>query len=99
MEFTRSCLLINDDPFEQALFDRALHAVSADITCYKATDDIDGLWLIQNESIFPDYIFIELDTTCINGVWFLRQIKQINYLKNIPVIVHASEPMPDRIDE
>lgn len=99
MELPRSCLFINDDPEERELFDKVLNTVAPDITCYLASDDVDALWLIRHENILPEYIFIELDTVCVKGVWFLQQIKKTIYLKDVPVIVHAAQPMPERVDE
>jgi CheY-like chemotaxis protein len=95
----RSCIFINEDPQEQAVFVKALADVSPQTLCFTAPDGIDGLYMMLREGIVPDYLFVEMIMPRMNALDFLKAIKKIASLRDIPVIVHAISPLPDQITE
>jgi CheY-like chemotaxis protein len=97
MTINKSCFLINEDPGEQAVFVKALTDVSPQTLCFTASDGIDGLYMMLKEKLIPDYIFIEMIMPRMDALSFLQQIKKIDTLKEIPVIVHAISPMPHEV--
>lgn len=99
MLISKCCLLIDDDTFNQEVFSRALNDISPDTVCVTASTAIEGLRLITKENIVPSYIFVELDLPEMNGIEFLKTIKSIARLKEIPVIVHSTSPQPHKIIE
>ncbi len=94
-----TCLFINNDLEEQALFMKALKDVSPHTLCFIAIDGLGGFSMMMDKDIIPDYIFIELDMPEMGGVEFLKQIKGNDLLKDIPVIVHAVSPLPHKVIE
>ncbi|MEO5977538.1 MAG: hypothetical protein ABIS36_09605 [Chryseolinea sp.] len=95
----RSCVFINSDPADRAIFVTALFDTSPDTVCFLADNDTHALKIMREDSIVPDYIFIELDTYGINGFNFLRRIRNIQSLSRIPVIVHCDSPGRICIDD
>lgn len=71
--------------------------MSPNTICFVADDDRKVLEILEEESIVPDYIFIELTMPGIDGIKFLGQIKKINTLSKIPVIVHCATSEPFNI--
>jgi DNA-binding NarL/FixJ family response regulator len=97
MIINKSCFLINEDPGEQAVFLKALNDVSPQTLCFTALDGSDGLYMMLKEGLIPDFIFIEMITPRMDALAFLRQIKKIETLKDIPVVVHALRPKPNEV--
>jgi CheY-like chemotaxis protein len=96
---TKCCLFIDNDPYSQAIFTRALTDLSPETICFTAANGIDGLYMMLEERVIPSYIFIELDLPRMGGLAFLREIKGKESLKEIPVIVHTTSPQPHQIIE
>jgi chemotaxis response regulator CheB len=99
MAIHKFCLLVNDDPYDQAVFVNALMDVSPGTLCFTAPDGIVAMHMMLKEDIVPDFIFVELSMPKLNGLDFLREIKKINYLKDIPVFVHASLHERNKLSE
>jgi len=99
LTINKSCILINEDRQKQAVFVEALADVSPQTLCFIAPDGIDGLYMMIREGIVPNYIFVEMVMPQMNALDFLKVIKKIDSLKDIPVIVHAVSPMPHQITE
>jgi len=99
MVIKKSCLFIGDSPHDQAVFVKALQDVSPETICFTANTAMDALYMVQDEGIVPDYIFIELYLPGMDAVEFLKRIKSDDDLKHIPVIVHCASPQPHKIIE
>ena len=97
MIINKSCFLINEDPIEQAIFVKALTDVSPQSLCFTALDGTDGLYMMLKEGLVPDFIFVEMIMPRMDALAFLRQIKRIETLKDIPVVVHAVSPKPHQV--
>jgi CheY-like chemotaxis protein len=95
----KSCILICDDPYDQTIFVRALSDVSPDTICFAVTDPSDALYLMAEEALVPSYIFAEFNMPGMDGIQFLKNIKSIEFLKDIPVIVHTISPQPNKVIE
>ena len=96
---SKSCILISDDPFDQTIFVKALSDVSPETICFAVTDPSDALYLMSEESLIPNYIFIEFNMPGMDGVQFLKYIKSIESLKDVPVIVHTTSPQANKVIE
>jgi CheY-like chemotaxis protein len=90
-DFNKSCLLINDDPADQAIFIEAIDSVAPDSLLYMADDAMEALQIMQEDNVVPDYVFVEFFMRGINGLEFMHRLRQVQILKDIPVIVHSSE--------
>ncbi|MBL0744192.1 response regulator [Chryseolinea lacunae] len=82
---------------DQANFVRAVTHAAPGTICFMAPNALDALSIIRDNTIIPDYIFVDLMMPGLNAIEFLRLIKQISVLKDIPVVVHANQPVPDRL--
>jgi CheY-like chemotaxis protein len=96
---TGCCLFINDDPYSQAVFTKALNDLSPETICFTAANGIDALYMMLEEQVIPSYIFIELHLPRMGGLEFLKEIKRKESLKEIPVIVHSTSPQPHHVLE
>jgi DNA-binding NarL/FixJ family response regulator len=99
MMINKCCLLINEDPSEQAMFVKAIADVSPQTLCFVAPDGIDGLYMMLREGILPDHIFVEMVMPRMNALNFLKAVKKVELLRDIPVVVHVVRPMPNQIIE
>lgn len=92
---TQCCLLIEDDPEDQEFFLDALHSVSANIGCYAVSNGEEALFMLQHERVNPDFIFTDVNMPRMGGLEFLKKIKRIENLQDIPVIVYSSSYSED----
>lgn len=91
------CLLVTNDPLDQAIFARALRDVSPNTVCCIASNGIEAIEIMTEEQVIPDFIFVELNMPYMDGIEFLKQIKSRQPLVQIPVIVHSDVPQPDKL--
>jgi CheY-like chemotaxis protein len=76
--------LVDDDMDDHEIFKSALAKVDEDLTLLTA-------------STLPDYIFVDLNMPRMDGLQFLKEIKQTDALKNIPVIIYSTSSSPGDI--
>ena len=95
----RSCLVVCEDSFDQAVFRQALSDVSPNTELHFASNGFDAFYKLATEDLSPDYIFVDLHMRFMDGVDFLQRIKKENEFKDIPVVIHSSLPETDRIEE
>ena len=91
------CLLVTNDPLDQAIFARALRDVSPNTICCIAANGIEAMEIMTEEQVIPDFIFVELNMPYMDGIEFLKQVKSKQPLGQIPVIVHSGVPQPDKL--
>lgn len=100
MAQTTTCFLVDDDIDDQEIFALALQRVDTSIACIFANDGLDALKkLHQDETFIPHYIFIDLNMPRMNGRQCLIEIKKINRLDNVPVIIYSTSSEPADILE
>jgi CheY-like chemotaxis protein len=87
----KCCLLLEDDPEQQEIFIDALHSVSSNTGCYAVSNGEEALSILLNEGITPDYIFSDINMPKMDGFQFLKAVKGIEGLQNIPVIIYSSD--------
>lgn len=87
----KTCFLIDDDIDDQEIFTLVLKSVNPSITCITANDGIEAVTKLTSEETFkPDYIFLDLNMPRMDGKECLREIKKIDRLKGIPVIIYST---------
>ena len=91
------CLLVTNDPLDQAIFARALRDVSPNTVCCIAANGVEAMEIMTEEQVVPDFIFVELNMPYMDGIEFLKQVKSKQPLGQIPVIVHSDVPQPDKL--
>lgn len=85
-------LLVEDDPNDVKLTERALSRSSVKSELFVARDGQEALDFLYNQGEFtdaprPDLIFLDLKLPRVNGHEVLAKIKQDERLRRIPVIV------------
>jgi len=85
-----TCFLIDDDADDQDIFILALADVDKSIRCEVASDAIDALNRLGAREVRPDYIFLDLNMPRMNGKQCLSQIRKIDFLRDVPVIIYST---------
>lgn len=83
----KNLMLIDDDEEDQEIFLAALNEISDTITCDTYNEASGALQILKSGNAQPDAIFLDLNMPVMNGQQFLMEIKKIDELKNIPVII------------
>lgn len=89
--------LVDDDMDDQEIFKSALAKVDEDLALLTATNGYDALQVLASVKVLPDYIFVDLNMPRMSGLQFLKEIKNNNTLKNIPVIIYSTSSNPHDI--
>jgi CheY-like chemotaxis protein len=89
--------LVDDDIDDHEIFKSALAKVNDDLALITATNGYEALEALSNANVLPDYIFVDLNMPRMGGMQFLKEIKQSNTLKDIPVIIYTTSSNPGDI--
>ena len=91
MPLNITCFLIDDDVDDQDIFILALEEVDPSIRCYTASDGVEALRKLNGEKDFrPDFIFLDLNMPRLNGRQCLEEIRKIDFLDAIPVVIYST---------
>lgn len=93
--------LIDDDVDDRQIFLSALNTIDSSIMLVTASNGIDALEKINvepkgssvgpaNELFTPDYIFLDLNMPYMSGKKCLGQLREIERLKNVPIIIYST---------
>jgi two-component system chemotaxis response regulator CheY len=100
---SRACriLIIEDDPDDVFLLRRALDGASRNLNRtieYEHVDNgLDAIYLVSREDLtdrLPDAVILDLNMPRLDGIRFLRSLRQSLLLKNIPVFVLTTASAP-----
>jgi two-component system, chemotaxis family, chemotaxis protein CheY len=87
-------LLIEDDPDDVFLFQRALEgvqlALGCDIVCEQIGNGLDAIYLVSRQDLMaklPDVLVLDLNMPRLDGIKFLRSLRQSLLLKDLRVFV------------
>lgn len=84
-------LLADDDADDRQLFCEALEEIDPSIVCYCAMDGKMVLELLQNEELKkPQVIFLDINMPGMNGWECLKQLKDKDEFKHIPVLIYST---------
>ena len=86
--------LVDDDMDDHEIFKSALAKVDEDLALLTATNGYEALDVLSTASTLPDHIFVDLNMPRMGGLQFLKEIKQTDTLKNIPVIIYSTSSNP-----
>lgn len=89
--------LVDDDIDDHEIFKSALAKVDEDLALLTATNGYEALNVLSTASTLPDYIFVDLNMPRMGGIQFLKEIKQTDSLKDIPVIIYSTSSNPSDI--
>ncbi|NML35624.1 response regulator [Chitinophaga sp. G-6-1-13] len=84
-----SVLLIDDDVDDRMIFGDVLKELVPDIIYNEAINGEDALTRLE-EGLVPDLIFLDLNMPRVDGKQFLAELRQIEHLRHIPVIIYTT---------
>jgi DNA-binding response OmpR family regulator len=99
MEKRPTIMLIDDDADDRALFLDAMNEVDCDMKCITAEDGEVALKMLRDESVAPDFIFLDLNMPRINGKQCLAEIMRIDHLRKVPVIMYSTTRRSEDVEE
>jgi CheY-like chemotaxis protein len=95
----KNVLLIDDDEDDQEIFLAALKQKSVSVSFRGEMNALDALEKLTSGQLVPDVIFLDLNMPLMSGRQFLKEIKSLEDLKNIPVIIFSTSSQGSTINE
>jgi CheY-like chemotaxis protein len=92
-------LLIDDDEDDRDIFKEAISVVQPEVHCMAARDGEEGLALLEELTILPDYIFLDVNMPVMDGKEFLKRAKANPVLKDIPIVVYSTSKHQSELGE
>jgi CheY-like chemotaxis protein len=83
-------LFIEDDLIEVMKFNRVLKVLDLNHRLVEANNGEEALAILREKEIIPDIILLDLNMPKLNGIGFLKILKNDDYLKQIPTIIFTT---------
>jgi len=83
-------LFIDDDLIEGMKFNRALSGLAYDCNIIEASNGEDALNILRQKQSLPNIILLDLNMPKLNGIEFLKILKEDDLIKQIPTIVFTT---------
>jgi len=90
-------LLVDDDQDDQALFCEAVRNINPSIQCEILNNGAEALDSLMHASKLPDVVFLDINMPVMDGRKCLKEIKSIEKLKNIQVVIYTTSSNADEI--
>lgn len=91
-------LNIDDDPEDLEIFYQAVKTVNPLAKCLLARDAKSALHILQ-DTMIPDYIFLDMHMPMMDGKTVLAELRQIRRLEAVPIVMYSSRIDPDETEE
>ncbi|MBW1654591.1 response regulator [Flavobacterium quisquiliarum] len=98
----RNILLVDDDTDDAEIFVTALHAINNKIKYSVENNALEALKKLQDLKLSPDVIFLDYHMPYLDGTEFLKLLRGVKELKNIPVVLysgHSGTLLKEAIDK
>jgi CheY-like chemotaxis protein len=92
-------MIIDDDPDDSELFCETIHEINENIACIPAANGLEALVYLKKTSVLPDLIFLDLNMPRMSGKQCLGEIKKMEHLVHIPVIIYSTSKIEDDVQE
>ncbi|WP_395065798.1 response regulator [Flavobacterium sp.] len=96
---TLTILLIEDDVIEVMKFNRVINSLAIKHKLVEANNGEEALSILKMKGVTPDIILLDLNMPKLNGIEFLRILKNDDFLKHIPSVVFTTSNNPNDILE
>ncbi len=87
MQKKLTILLIEDDQIEVMKFNRILSKIDSKHRVIEANNGEEALSILENKDDLPNLILLDLNMPKINGIEFLKILKNDEILKYLPTVV------------
>ncbi len=87
MQKTLKILFIEDDAIEVIKFNRVLKTLGLNHVIIAAENGEDALEVLKEKETIPDVVILDLNMPKLNGIDFLKTLKNDAVLKYIPAII------------
>lgn len=99
MSSRHSILIIDDDEDDRELFLEVVSELNPAAVAVTALNGADGFTKLMSFDTLPSVIFLDLNMPVMKGTEFLRKIKAMEPLRNIPVVVLSTISDEPAIEE
>jgi CheY-like chemotaxis protein len=94
------CFLIDDDEDDREIFSLALSLANPNYTYTTALNGEDALRILEKQPNFiPDFIFLDLNMPFMDGRTCLKELKKIERLNDVPVIIFTTSSYSRDIED
>ena len=90
-------LYIDDDLEDAEIFRDAMASVDPHAIIYSASDGCEGFRVLEQITVIPDFIFLDVNMPRMGGKEFLSKIKKTVRLRSIPVIMYSTTSQIEEI--
>lgn len=90
MQKVLTVFIVDDDEDDKEMFCEVISEIRLSISCLSAQNGQEALQLLQDSLTLPGFIFLDLNMPRMNGKQFLAELKKIEKLSSIPVIIYST---------
>ena len=90
MSIPKRILVVDDDEDDREVFLEVVSELNSSIISDTAINGADGLQKLASFESLPNLIFLDLNMPIMSGTEFLEKIKNIERLKNIPIVIFST---------
>jgi len=87
-------LYAEDDIDDFNTFCEVLDEVDSSVKCINARNGLEALQTLEELTVLPDYIFLDINMPALDGKACLKHIKKDERFKMIPVIIYTTSTNP-----
>ena len=87
MSSTKRILLIDDDEDDREIFLEVVAELNPSVVSDTAINGADGLQKLLSSNVLPKLIFLDLNMPIMSGTEFLQEVKSLESLKGIPIVI------------
>ena len=87
--------IIDDDEDDRELFCEVVSDISDSIKCVSAINGQEALHALQSSNPLPDFIFLDLNLPRMSGTQCLAELKKMERVSSIPVIIYSTSKSED----
>ena len=96
----KNIFLADDDADDRLIFEEALKELNIQVELTIINDGVELMTLLDNAVPPPPFVvFLDLNMPRKNGLQCLAEMKEIQKLKNIPVIIFSTSDHPVTVDK